>query len=48
MEEVNDLIASFQAEKGEPILMNDKFTLAVLNALWTIITGKVPFSNYTY
>jgi len=46
MEEVNDLIVSFRAEEGQPILMNEKFTIAVINALWSIIAGKVHFSIY--
>lgn len=39
MEEVKELIASFQKEAGKPLVTQNRFNIAVLNALWTILTG---------
>lgn len=40
MEEIKELVASFRREVGQPIVTQNKFNIAVLNALWTILTGQ--------
>jgi len=39
-EEIKDLIETFKKLEGKPMSMQNKFNPAVLNALWTIVTGK--------
>ena len=40
MEEVNELISGFRKQAGQPISTQNRFNIAVLNALWQIITGE--------
>lgn len=40
MEEVNELITSFRKQVGQPITTQNRFNIAVLNALWSIMTGQ--------
>jgi methyl farnesoate epoxidase/farnesoate epoxidase len=40
MEEVNELIASFKSQHGQPITTQNRFNIAVLNGLWAIMTGE--------
>jgi len=39
-EEVQDLLTWMKSEEGQPISVNRKFGLSVLNSLWTIVAGK--------
>ncbi len=40
MDEVNDIVAWIEKNEGKPVSVNRKFSLAVINALLTIMTGK--------
>jgi cytochrome P450 len=40
MEEVKELISNFRKETGKPISSQNRFNVAVLNALWSILTGE--------
>jgi hypothetical protein len=39
-DEVKDLIEAFKKLEGKPMSTQHKFNAAVLNALWSIVTGK--------
>ena len=38
-EEVADVVDWIKSNEGKPVSVNKKFSLAVLNALWMIMTG---------
>jgi hypothetical protein len=38
--EVVQLLESLEKEVGHPIPMANRFNISIINALWTIITGK--------
>jgi len=38
-EEIKELIANFEKDLGNPISTQNRFNAAVLNVLWSIITG---------
>lgn len=38
--EVVQLLESLTKEVGQPVQMNNRFNISIINALWTIITGK--------
>lgn len=40
MDEVKELIQGIKQDSGRPILTQNRFNIAVLNALWTITTGN--------
>ena len=40
MDEVKDIIEYFKREEGNLVSVHRKFSLAVLNSLWTITSGK--------
>jgi len=40
MEEVREMIEWMKNEEGHPLSLNRKFSLAVLNSLWQIVSGK--------
>jgi hypothetical protein len=40
MDEVTESLNSFKEMVGRPIVVDRNFTIAVLNALWTIVSGK--------
>jgi hypothetical protein len=40
MEEVNDYVQWLKSEEGNSLVLNRKFSLATINALWMIIAGK--------
>jgi hypothetical protein len=40
MDEVTDIMAWIKENEGKPVSVNRKFSLAVVNALLTIMTGK--------
>ncbi|CAG7726074.1 unnamed protein product [Allacma fusca] len=40
MEEVNDYVSWLKSQEGQSISLNRKFTLATINSLWMIMTGK--------
>ena len=39
VEEVKLLVDNFKAQEGKPIELSRRFNLAVVNSLWTIMTG---------
>jgi len=39
MSEVNELVNWIKQKRGEPVTLHRRFTLAIVNALWTIISG---------
>ena len=39
-EEIKELIDRFKTEVGKPVSTVNRFNVAVVNALWTIITGE--------
>jgi cytochrome P450 len=39
-EEVNDFVQWLKSEEGNSLILNRKFTLATINSLWMIMTGK--------
>ncbi|CAG7817746.1 unnamed protein product, partial [Allacma fusca] len=39
-EEVDELLDRLKSEGTDPVSLNNKFTLAVVNSVWTIVTGK--------
>jgi hypothetical protein len=39
MDEVTELVDWIKAQNGKPIQLHRKFSLAVVNALWHILTG---------
>jgi len=40
MDEVDELIAGFKKDLGKPIKTSNRFNIAVVNALWTIVAGQ--------
>ena len=40
MDEVNELIGWIKEQNGKPISLRRRFTLAVINALWKILSGE--------
>jgi len=40
MDEVTDILTWMKQNEGKPVSVNRKFSLAVVNALLTIMTGK--------
>jgi methyl farnesoate epoxidase/farnesoate epoxidase len=40
MEEVTEVLSSFKNQLDRPLVVDRNFTLAVLNALWTITSGE--------
>lgn len=38
--EVVQLLESIEKEVGQPVHMANRFNISIINALWTIITGK--------
>jgi len=40
MDEVKELEEWMKSQVGKPIAVKEKFSLAVVNSLWTIVSGK--------
>jgi len=40
LDEVNELVGWIQAQNGKPIELRRRFSLAVVNVLWTLLCGK--------
>jgi len=40
MNEVRELVDWIKQKNGEPVTLHRRFTLAIINALWTIISGE--------
>jgi len=40
LDEVKEVIEWMKKEEGNPVVVKRKFGLAVLNSLWTIVSGK--------
>ncbi|CAG7734935.1 unnamed protein product [Allacma fusca] len=40
LDEVDELIEWLKSQEGKPVSINRKFYLAVINSLWTILSGK--------
>ena len=40
LEEVTELVEELKRDSGKPVVTQNRFNIAVLNALWTIISGE--------
>ena len=40
LDEVAELVDRLKKEGGKPVVTQNRFNIAVLNALWTIISGE--------
>jgi len=40
MDEVTELLNWIHTQNGKPIKLNQRFSLAVVNVLWTILSGN--------